>query len=86
MRHYNCRPPVIAYVKTPKVRLSADRKAHDALFFACKRLFDTMSEETRAKLIAANPEEMEKFSAAYETASDIAFGVTTSGNPRKETV
>ena len=71
MRKYRFRSPVIAYKKQPKVVHSADRKAHDELFFALKSFFDAMSDNEREAINHFNG--IEKLVDAYEKAQTLAY-------------
>jgi len=70
MKYFSC-PPVIAYTPAPKIKHSADRKAHDSLFFALKSFFDGLTDEQRAAL-NATPEAMDALTLAYNAANERA--------------
>lgn len=70
MKHYYCRPPICAFTPKPKVKHSADRKAHDALFSAVKRFFDSLTDEQQTAIMT-NKEEALKFEAAYAKAETL---------------
>jgi len=68
---YTCRPPVIGYTPAAKVKHCADRKAHDALFFAVKSFFDGLTDAQRAAL-NTTPDAVQALAVAFEVAEERA--------------